>query len=298
MTLLFHEHHHRQHGLRGLKVLAPPTLEPVTLDDVRAQIGITDAADTASDAIITRRITEAREYAENYTHIAICKQTTEIRLDYFPGNTGHNMIELPRPQVIDVISVKYIDNAGTEQTIDPADYVVDDYDDLATIRCAYNVTWPDTRDEKAAVRVQYTSGYGYTALEAAKTVTAFTNASPGVASCTGHGYTDGDIVRLTATGMTEVDGQFYRIYAKATDTFQLANLSNDGGLSTAGYGTFTAGTCQKVSLDIPKQLLEAIMLTVGHWLNFQNQAENGVTVSRIPYAVRDMLDQYKVVRFG
>jgi len=39
--------------------------------------------------------------------------------------------------------VKYNDTAGTEQTITPADYVLDDFDDVATLGCAYNVDWPN-----------------------------------------------------------------------------------------------------------------------------------------------------------
>ena len=46
-------------------LITAPTVEPVTLTEVKSQLGIT-TADTASDTQLTRRITEARKWCETY----------------------------------------------------------------------------------------------------------------------------------------------------------------------------------------------------------------------------------------
>lgn len=73
------------------------------------------------------------------------------------------------------------------------------------------------------------------------TVQSISLASPGVAGATGHGFTNGDVVVLSATGMSEVDGQVVRVSAVSTDSFSLE------GINTTNYGTFIAGTATKVT---------------------------------------------------
>jgi hypothetical protein len=75
----------------------------------------------------------------------------------------------------------------------------------------------------------------------AKTITAITKASPGVASSSSHGYSNGDFVLLTVSGMFQVNNRVFRVASVATDTFQLE------GENTTNYDTFSAGTCQKIT---------------------------------------------------
>jgi uncharacterized phiE125 gp8 family phage protein len=187
-----------------MKVITAPATEPVTLAEMRTQLGITDASDTASDTTITRRIIEARQWVEAHIRRALITQTLEIRMDCFPEH-----IQLPYPPVASVTSVKYIDTDGVEQTLGTSNYVLDDYPLVPFIREAYGIAWPSVRDEPNAVRVRYVAGYG--------------NAS-----------------------------------------------------------------------DVPATIREAIMLLVGHWMNFQPQSENGVVPARVPLAIHDILSQYVV----
>lgn len=87
---------------------------------------------------------------------------------------------------------------------------------------------------KVAVAVQ-------TVLAAAKTITAITKASPGVASSTAHGYTDGDIVLLKVTGMTEVNHMLVRVDNSVTNAFDLE------GVDTTLFSTFVSGTAEKLT---------------------------------------------------
>ena len=132
------------------------------------------------------------------------------------------------------------------------------------------------------------------ALAATKTITAITAATPGVCTSVAHGFADGDLILLDIAGMTELDGALYRVYSKSTDTFQLANLSNNGAISTAAFAAFTSGAAQKVAVAVPEIVVEAIIVLVGHWTNFQSRIEGGNFITRVPLAVEQMLDSEKV----
>ena len=66
-----------------------------------------------------------------------------------------------------------------------------------------------------------------TFLETAKDITDITSASPGVFTCAGHGLSDGDEVYISGiVGMEDVNGQFYTVTGKTTDTFSLLDIFN------------------------------------------------------------------------
>lgn len=79
------------------------------------------------------------------------------------------------------------------------------------------------------------------ARAAGKTVTAISKASPGVASSTAHGYSNGDYVLLSANGMFQVNNKVVRVAGVATDTFQLE------GVDTTLFDTFSSGTAYKLT---------------------------------------------------
>lgn len=72
---------------------------------------------------------------------------------------------------------------------------------------------------------------------AAKTVSAITNASPGVATSTAHGLTDATVGYLSGiTGMVQIEGMAVRVNNPLANTFELESLN------TTSFSTFT-GTC-------------------------------------------------------
>ncbi len=72
---------------------------------------------------------------------------------------------------------------------------------------------------------------------AAKTVSAVTLASPGVATSTAHSLTDGSVGYFNAvTGMVNLEGQAARVDAPAANTFELQKIK------TTNFPAFTAGT--------------------------------------------------------
>lgn len=79
------------------------------------------------------------------------------------------------------------------------------------------------------------------AIASDKTITAITQANPGVVSSTAHGYSDGDYVLLEVQGMYQVNQRVARVASKTTDTFQLE------GIDTTNFEAFTSGTCKKIT---------------------------------------------------
>lgn len=74
--------------------------------------------------------------------------------------------------------------------------------------------------------VSIASTYG-----SAKTVTAITNANPGVVTSTTHGLTDGNIIEVTS-GWSKLDKRIARVDNSATDSFDLEGIDTT---STTNY---------------------------------------------------------------
>lgn len=79
------------------------------------------------------------------------------------------------------------------------------------------------------------------ALGAAKTITAITNADPGVVSATGHGIADGEYAVLTVQGMSQVNNRVFRADNGTTDAFDLE------GEDTTAYDAFSSGTLNEIT---------------------------------------------------
>lgn len=82
---------------------------------------------------------------------------------------------------------------------------------------------------------------GGNVLEAAKTVTGVTKASPGVVTVTTHGFSTGDEVYFSGVGgMTELNGQFYLVVKIDANTFSLKDI--DGTvINTSSFTAFSSG---------------------------------------------------------
>jgi uncharacterized phiE125 gp8 family phage protein len=138
----------------GLKLITPPAVEPILAADIYTKLGV-KSGDIDSDDLAAL-ITTARVFAEEYTGRALISQTWEMALDAFPVAE----IELLKPPITSVTSVKYLDSAAVEQTMDSADYSLDDYGLRNWLLPAYDEAWPDTLDAANAVKIRYVAGYG------------------------------------------------------------------------------------------------------------------------------------------
>jgi len=144
----------------GIKVISPPTAEPISIEEARLHLRL-DAYDSPpvhpDDSIVTALISAAREWAENFTGRAISPVTLEIALDEFPRlNEG---IELPRPPLISVDSVRYTDEDGDQQTMATSEYSTDTYQEPSWLMPAQDTDWPSTDTVFNAVKIRYEAGY-------------------------------------------------------------------------------------------------------------------------------------------
>lgn len=90
-------------------VTEAPATEPVTLDEAKAQCGITGSA---RDAEMTLKIAAARTFVERYCTIFLITQTVAAPCDDFEDLSSVSIAPLQS-----VTAIKYTDAAGAEQTV-------------------------------------------------------------------------------------------------------------------------------------------------------------------------------------
>lgn len=136
--------------MRNVRVVVKPSVEPVTLAELKLQSRI-DVDD--EDTLLAVFISAAREWAEKFCQRAIVEQTVEYMLDAWPCGA----VELPWGEVIDVEAVTYVDQDGVQQTW--SDYLLDATTEPARLAPAYGESYPATRTQSGAITIRYRAGY-------------------------------------------------------------------------------------------------------------------------------------------
>jgi uncharacterized phiE125 gp8 family phage protein len=137
----------------SLERVVPPSGEPLTLAEAKVYLRLTDD-DTSQDSLIIDSIAAARELAELYCGRSFMQQDWSLTLDGFAQR-----IELPKPPLISVISMKYLDAGGVQRTLDPSSYRMVK-GSPGYIEPAYQAVWPILRGITAQVEIVYRAGYG------------------------------------------------------------------------------------------------------------------------------------------
>ncbi len=136
--------------------VTPPAAEPITLADAKEHLRVSHSAD---DDYITALTITARRWCEGLTRRQLVQATLEYTLDGFPAR---GEIEIPRPPLVSVTSIKYTDTDGSEATWSSSLYTVDARSTPGRIYPAYGQTYPQTRAEPNAVRILFVAGYSET----------------------------------------------------------------------------------------------------------------------------------------
>ncbi|MEY4248440.1 MAG: hypothetical protein RJA87_73 [Pseudomonadota bacterium] len=103
-----------------LQVLVPPAAEPVTLDEAKAVLRVTDDAE---DGLIGRLIRAARQRIEAALGVALMTTTYRETLDLWSDSLAPNGdIRLQRGPLLGVDAIKIANGNGTPETLDPSLY--------------------------------------------------------------------------------------------------------------------------------------------------------------------------------
>lgn len=139
------------------KLIIAPTTEPVTLDEAKAQLRVTNDAE---DALISSLISAARDLCERETGRALMLQTWELSQDGFDDEMC-----IGRAPVEGVTSIKYTDVSGVEQTLAITEYVLDiSSHSFVRVVLAPNKSWPQVYPGINTVRIRYIAGYANAAM--------------------------------------------------------------------------------------------------------------------------------------
>jgi uncharacterized phiE125 gp8 family phage protein len=171
-----------------LILITPPTVEPITLYELKLQCGLSPVEDQdhiKSEMLaktLRRHLVAARSKIESMTRRVFITQTWQMNLDGFPGiDMRYNNpwerhgILLPKQPFQSIVSVQYVDITGTmvplAQDTSYGNNLLGQYayqldpgssGQPARIAPAWFVPWPLTRRVQSAVRITFTAGYGDT----------------------------------------------------------------------------------------------------------------------------------------
>jgi len=131
-----------------------PASEPVTKDEVKDYMRIrTDDQDDLIDELIK----DARHIAESFTRRVFMTHQIRVWLDAVPCE---DYIELPRPPLQSITSVKWYDDDDTETVFSSDNYIVSDERLKGRITLVNGAAWPTGLRRADGLVVDYKAGYG------------------------------------------------------------------------------------------------------------------------------------------
>jgi uncharacterized phiE125 gp8 family phage protein len=140
----------------SLQITAPPTVEPVTVAEVKARLRLSSTAD---DTTIASNIKSAREFAEKVTRRSLAAKTYAYFMNDFPGTK--EPIRVPMPPLISVTAIKYFDSTLTQQTWDASEYFVAAMQSPGLIVPKTGFIYPCPASVPGAVEVDFIAGYDF-----------------------------------------------------------------------------------------------------------------------------------------
>jgi len=142
----------------ALTLVTGPTLEPVTLDEVKDHIRISTTVSATEDTLLLSFIEVARDYCERYQNRAYLDQTWDLMLDDWPNG---KIIKIPLPPLQTVSYVYYYDTGGSANTMTASTYIVDSNSEPGRVALGYGEVWPsETLRPINGVKVRFICGEG------------------------------------------------------------------------------------------------------------------------------------------
>lgn len=131
-----------------------PTLQPVWVGDLKTHLRV-DHDD--EDDLIAAYALAAVDQVEGYLGRALLTQTWDVWFDAWPAD---GVLELPRPPLQSVTSVKYTPAGAAQTTLSSALYKVETGREPGRVTLGYGQTWPgETLDVGMPIVVRMVCGW-------------------------------------------------------------------------------------------------------------------------------------------
>lgn len=171
----------------GSKLITPPAIEPVTLDEAKAHMRL-ETTMMKDDDLITALISAARQQVEESTQRALIEQTWDVSFDASEiyGNFGSDSsglgwwdgvkegaisvnlrreFYLPRAPLVSVTSLKYFSESNVETVFPSTDYLVDVMHEPGRLVLNPGAAAPTPTRVANAIIIRYVAGYGPAAAD-------------------------------------------------------------------------------------------------------------------------------------
>lgn len=260
-------------SFHGLQLVTPPTSEPVTLVDIKAQARIDLDVD---DDLLTSYIAMAREYCESATNRCFRPQSWRLTLLRWPWR---DYIELPIGPVLSLTSFAYTDTSGTTTAmVDGTNYSLDVAPRQARLVLPFSQVWPPVIMATASpINAVFRLGYPYCSA----TVTA---SGTTVTASAGDSF-DSSLVNTA----TLIGGTTWAV---------VASVQSATVLTLTTSVTAAAGSSFVVDM-VPARVKQAIKMLVAHY--YENREPvvvgRGVVSVEVAMTVDALLGFEQVIRF-
>ena len=154
-------------------LVTPPGAEPAVAADMakHSRLSVSELSD--QDGKLTRNLKTAREDCEHFTGRQLITAVWALTLDcwYEKGLFRGRSLYLPKPPLVSIGEIRYLDTAGVLQTLTGTEitdlFVVDAPSGPKAPRGrifpVYGGTWPSLLARENAAVITFTAGYGTTA---------------------------------------------------------------------------------------------------------------------------------------
>lgn len=142
-----------------LSLATAPAEEPLTTAEAKAHLRVDHSSE---DAYIDALVKAARLGVEDWTGRSLVTQTWDLQVARFPSDGCP--IALPKPPLISVTSITYVDPDGESQVWASSNYSVDapagEFAQQGLIVPDFNTEYPSTQSHLYDVTVRFVAGYG------------------------------------------------------------------------------------------------------------------------------------------
>jgi uncharacterized phiE125 gp8 family phage protein len=148
----------------SLSLVTPPAAEPLTLEQAKARLRISDSS---QDAHLTHLIRSARQRVEGHTGRALITQTWLERRDTWDGDgrlcAFATQFKLPKPPLIAIEAITTYDADDAPTSHDPADFFIDTASEPGRLALRPNGDFPQPGREVGGIEIRFSCGYGESA---------------------------------------------------------------------------------------------------------------------------------------